>query len=144
MADSTIQYLGGLHAIWNGSDIQDDPVTEDVIECGPPDRIHSSEGDDTIHGNCGDDVIEAGSGNDNVIGGLGDDIVKDLFGDDVLKGGPDDDVITGGPGLDLLQGNANDDFILAGNDQSETLRRLRRRRDVHGRRRNRILRWCRR
>ena len=93
--------------------------TEDIIECGPPDRISSSEGDDTIHGNCGDDIIEAGAGNDNVIGGLGDDIVTDIFGDDVLKGGPDDDVIAGGPGLDLLQGNADDDFIIAGNDQSE-------------------------
>ena len=38
-ADNTIQYLGGLHTIWNGSDIQDDPLTENVIECGPPDRI---------------------------------------------------------------------------------------------------------
>ena len=117
-ADNTIQYLGGLHTIWNGSDIQDNPDPT-VIDCGPPDRIHSSEGDDTIHGNCGDDVVEAGSGNDNVIGGLGDDIIKDLFGDDVLKGGPDDDVIAGGPGLDLLQGNADNDFIVAGNDQSE-------------------------
>ncbi len=119
LGDGTIRYLGGLHTIWNGSDIQDNPATEDIIECGPVDRVVSSEGDDTIHGNCGDDVIEAGSGNDNVIGGLGDDIITDLFGDDVLKGGPDDDVISGGSGLDLLQGNAGDDFIVAGNDESE-------------------------
>ena len=26
-ADGTIRYLGGLHTIWNGSDIQDDPDT---------------------------------------------------------------------------------------------------------------------
>ena len=82
----------------------------------------ASEGDDTIRGNDGDDWMEGGDGVDNLIGGLGDDIMNDLFGDDVLKGGDGDDAISSGQGFggDLNQGGRGKDFIVDGNDMTET------------------------
>ncbi len=64
--------------------------------------------------------MEGGAGNDQHIGGAGNDILTDIFGDDVMKGGPGNDAISGGSGpFDLLQGNDGNDFIVAGNDESE-------------------------
>src|SRR4029079_10824735 len=101
-----IRYLGPEHVIWNGT------VNGD--------NIVSSEGDDTLTGGPGNDRMEGGAGNDNHIGGDGDDILTDTFGDDVMKGGPGNDAIAGGSGpFDLLQGNEGNDFIFAGNDESE-------------------------
>ena len=101
-----IRYLGAEHVIWNGSNGNDNVV--------------SSEGDDTLTGGQGNDRMEGGAGNDNHIGGDGDDILTDTFGDDVIKGGPGHDAISGGSGpFDLLQGNEGNDFIFAGNDESE-------------------------
>jgi beta-lactam-binding protein with PASTA domain len=106
LADGTVRYSGGGHAIWNGR--------------AGDDRIRSSIGDDTLRGNDGNDVIEGGAGNEEFLGGNGDDILTDLFGDDVIKGGPGNDAIHGGAGpFDLLQGNEGHDFIVGGNDASE-------------------------
>ena len=107
--NGTIRYNGPAHVIWNGRD--------DLNS----DRIFSSEGDDTLRGNGGNDVMEGGAGNDNHLGGAGDDILTDTFGEDVIKGGDGNDAISGGSGpFDLLQGNGGHDFIVAGNDVSET------------------------
>ena len=66
--------------------------------------------------------MQGGDGVDNLIGGLGDDIMNDLFGDDVLKGGDGDDAISSGQGFggDLNQGGRGKDFIVDGNDITET------------------------
>lgn len=109
MPNGTIRYVGSAHVIFNGRDDAN------------ADRVISSEGDDTLRGNGGNDVMEGGSGNDQHLGGAGDDILTDSFGDDVIKGGPGNDAISGGAGaFDLLQGNDGHDFIVAGNDFSET------------------------
>ena len=108
MPDGTIRYTGPLHAIWNGTD-----------ENG--DRLFSSEGDDTLHGAGGDDTMEGGAGNDSFIGGDGDDVLTDLFGEDNIKGGAGNDAISSGSGpFDLVLGGAGHDFIVAGNDVTET------------------------
>jgi hypothetical protein len=107
MPNGTIRYAGPEHVVFNGRN-----------DAG--DRMFSSEGDDTMRGDGGNDVMEGGAGNDQHIGGAGDDILTDVFGEDVMKGGPGNDAISGGSGpFDLLQGNEGNDFIVAGNDESE-------------------------
>jgi hypothetical protein len=107
LPNGTLRYVGAAHVIFNGRPAAD--------------RIVSSEGDDTIRGDDGNDVIEGGTGNDSPIGGAGDDILMDTFGEDVIKGGPGNDAISGGSGpFDLLQGNEGHDYIVGGNDVSET------------------------
>ncbi len=103
-----LRYTGPAHAVFNGT--------------ASDDRVWASEGDDTIRGNDGDDWMQGGDGVDNLIGGLGDDIMNDLFGDDVLKGGDGDDAISSGQGFggDLNQGGRGKDFIVDGNDITET------------------------
>ncbi len=103
-----LRYNGPAHAVFNGT--------------ASDDRVWASEGDDTIRGNDGDDWMQGGDGVDNLIGGLGDDIMNDLFGDDVLKGGDGDDAISSGQGFggDLNQGGRGKDFIVDGNDITET------------------------
>jgi Ca2+-binding RTX toxin-like protein len=105
----TIRFSGPEHVVFNGRD-----------DAG--DRIHSSEGDDTVRGNGGDDWMQGGDGADNLVGGEGDDIMNDLNGDDVLKGGPGNDAMSSGPGFggDLNQGGRGKDFIIGGNDVTET------------------------
>ena len=107
MPNGSVRYPGAEHVNMVGGDTIGD-------------RIHSGEGDDTVRGNGGNDRLEGDGGNDAIIGGAGDDIITDSFGEDVLKGGPGHDAIRGGPFFDLLQGNAGDDFIVQGNDLSET------------------------
>ncbi|HYO39986.1 MAG TPA: peroxidase family protein [Nocardioidaceae bacterium] len=106
--DGTIRYGGPAHVVFNGSDRND--------------KLHSSEGDDTMRGNDGDDRMEGGDGADNLIGGLGDDIMTDLFGDDVLKGGDGNDALSSGRGFagDLNQSGRGKDFVVGGNDTTET------------------------
>ncbi|HET8961150.1 peroxidase family protein [Nocardioides sp.] len=103
-----LRYTGPAHAVFNGT--------------SSADRVWASEGDDTIRGNDGDDWMQGGDGVDNLIGGLGDDILNDLFGDDVLKGGDGDDAISSGQGFggDLNQGGRGRDFIVDGNDMTES------------------------
>src|SRR4029077_16505192 len=86
------------------------------------DRIRSSEGDDTLRGNGGNDHLEGGDGVDNLIGRRGDYFLTDLVGDDVLKGGAGNDYLSSGQGFggDLNQGGRGDDFIVGGNDMTET------------------------
>ena len=66
--------------------------------------------------------MEGGDGVDNLIGGLGDDLLTDLNGDDTLKGGDGDDTLSSGQGFggDLNQGGRGNDFIIGGNDMTET------------------------
>ncbi len=108
-ANGTIRYLGAEHVLWNGSPRND--------------RARSSEGDDTFRGNVGNDVYEGGDGNDHIIGGEGDDILTDLFGDEMIKGGPGNDTISSGRGFggDLVLAGAGHDFIIGGNDMTETI-----------------------
>ena len=102
-----LRYIGASHAIFNGTPNGD--------------RIHSSEGDDTLRGDDGNDVMEGGSGNDSHIGGAGDDILTDVFGEDNIKGGPGNDAISSGAGpFDLVLGNEGHDFIVGGNDVTES------------------------
>ena len=108
LPDGTIRYNGPEHVLFNGT--------------SNGDRIWSGEGDDTIRGNDGNDWVEGGDGNDNIVGGLGDDILLDLGGDDNIKGGDGNDVISSGQGFggDLNQGGRGKDFIIGGNDTTET------------------------
>lgn len=108
MADGTIRFGGGEHVVFNGT--------------AGNDRVWSSEGDDTIRGNDGDDWMQGGDGNDHHVGGLGDDILQDLAGDDTLKGGDGDDALSSGQGFggDLNQGGRGKDFVVGGNDITET------------------------
>jgi Ca2+-binding RTX toxin-like protein len=108
LPSGTIRYGGPEHVVFNGS--------------AGNDRVWSSEGDDTIRGNDGNDWMEGGDGNDNLIGGLGDDLLTDLSGDDTLKGGDGDDTLSSGQGFagDLNQGGRGNDFIIGGNDTTET------------------------
>ena len=106
MADGTIRYNGGLHALFVG--------TENA------DRVRSSIGDDTLRGNESDDRLEGGAGNDQIVAGSGDDVLTDTFGDDVLKGGDGDDAMASGPGFDLNQGGLGNDFVVGGSDPTET------------------------
>ena len=103
-----LRYTGPAHAVFNGTDTDD--------------RVWASEGDDTIRGNDGNDWMQGGDGVDNLIGGLGDDIMNDLFGDDTIKGGDGDDAISSGQGFggDLNQGGRGKDFVVDGNDITET------------------------
>ena len=106
--NGTIRFAGAEHVAFNGTENGD--------------LITSSEGDDTMRGNDGDDIMQGGDGNDNHIGGLGDDILNDLAGDDTLKGGDGDDALSSGQGFggDLNQGGLGKDFIVGGNDITET------------------------
>ena len=108
MPNGTIRFGGGEHTVFNGT--------------ANGDRMWASEGDDTLRGNDGNDWLQGGDGNDNHIGGLGNDIMQDLAGDDVLKGGDDNDAISSGQGFggDLNQGGRGKDFIVGGNDITET------------------------
>jgi Ca2+-binding RTX toxin-like protein len=103
-----LRYTGPAHAVFNGTNGED--------------RVWASEGDDTIRGGDGADWMEGGDGVDNLIGGLDDDIMNDLFGDDTLKGGDGDDAMSSGQGFggDLNQGGRGKDFIVNGNDITET------------------------
>ncbi|HEY3164459.1 MAG TPA: choice-of-anchor D domain-containing protein, partial [Candidatus Limnocylindrales bacterium] len=109
MGDGTVRFAGPEHVVFNGT--------------ARDDRVWSSEGDDTIRGNNGDDWINGGDGNDNHVGGLGDDILLDPNGDDTLKGGDGNDTLSSGQGFggDLNQGGRGSDFIVGGNDFTETL-----------------------
>ncbi len=111
MPNGTIRYGGPEHVVFNGSD-----------DSAAGDRVWSSEGDDTFRGNGGNDWVEGGDGNDNLIGGLGDDTLLDLNGDDNIKGGDGDDVISSGTGGggDLNQGGRGRDYIIGGNDMTES------------------------
>ncbi len=108
MPDGTLRFGGGEHVVFNGT--------------AGADRVWASEGDDTIRGNDGDDWMQGGDGNDHHVGGLGDDILVDLAGDDVLKGGDGDDALSSGQGFggDLNQGGRGKDFVVGGNDITET------------------------
>jgi Ca2+-binding RTX toxin-like protein len=108
MGDGTIRYTGVEHVVFNGTSGND--------------RIWSSEGDDTINGYDGDDWMEGGDGNDSLIGGLGDDILLDFNGDDTLKGGDGNDALSSGQGFgaDLNQGGRGHDWIVGGNDFTES------------------------
>ncbi|MFM7684319.1 MAG: peroxidase family protein [Actinomycetota bacterium] len=108
-ANGTIRYLGAEHVVWNGSERAD--------------RARSSEGDDTFRGNVGNDVYEGGDGNDHIIGGEGEDIITDLFGDEMIKGGPGNDTISSGRGFggDLVLAGSGHDFVIGGNDATETI-----------------------
>jgi Ca2+-binding RTX toxin-like protein len=103
-----LRYTGPAHTVFNGT--------------AGADRMWASEGDDTIRGNDGEDWMQGGDGVDNLIGGLGDDIMTDLFGDDTLKGGDGNDALSSGQGFggDLNQGGRGKDFIVNGNDLTET------------------------
>jgi len=107
--DGTLRFSGTEHVVFNGSDTLND-------------RMWASEGDDTLRGNGGDDWMQGGDGNDNHVGGLGDDILVDLNGDDVLKGGAGNDALSSGQGGggDLNQGGPGKDFVIGGNDITET------------------------
>ncbi|HET9861347.1 MAG TPA: peroxidase family protein, partial [Nocardioidaceae bacterium] len=111
----TIRFSGPEHVVFNGRD-------EAPTAAVPGDRIQSSEGDDTVRGNAGNDWMQGGDGADNLVGGEGDDIMNDLNGDDVLKGGPGNDAMSSGQGFggDLNQGGLGKDFIIGGNDVTET------------------------
>ena len=105
----------------------DGPAPRRVQRQGHPaaERLGSSpsEGDDTLRGNGGNDRLEGGNGVDNLIGGLGDDILTDLgVLDDTLKGGDGNDYLSSGQGNggDLNQGGRGNDFIVGGNDITET------------------------
>ena len=104
----TLRYTGPAHTVFNGT--------------SGDDRVWASEGDDTIRGNDGNDWMQGGDGADSLIGGLGNDILNDLFGDDVLKGGDGNDALSSGQGFggDLNQGGRGKDFIVNGNDLTET------------------------
>ena len=110
MADGTIRYgkVPGAHTVFNGT--------------AGNDKMWSGEGDDTIRGNNGNDRIQGGDGVDSLIGGLGNDVIQDLAGDDTLKGGDGNDVLSSGQGFggDLNQGGRGNDFILGGNDITES------------------------
>ncbi|MEY4173227.1 MAG: hypothetical protein RI900_392 [Actinomycetota bacterium] len=108
-ANGGIRYTGAEHVVWNGSLGND--------------RARSSEGDDTFRGNDGNDVYEGGDGNDHIIGGEGDDIITDLFGDEMIKGGPGNDTISSGRGFggDLVLSGSGHDFVIGGNDMTETI-----------------------
>jgi Ca2+-binding RTX toxin-like protein len=103
-----LRYTGGEHVVLGGT--------------SGDDILISSEGDDTVWGDEGNDRIDAGYGNDQVEAGDGDDIITDLGGDDVLKGNAGNDVIQGGNAViaDLLMGGPGHDFIINGEDASET------------------------
>ena len=110
------RYDGPLHVVFNGRDLDTQPPSA-------VDSIFSSEGDDTLRGNGGNDKLEGGNGVDNIIGGLGNDILTDLgVLDDTLKGGGGNDVLSSGQGNggDLPMGGLGDDFIIGGNDVTES------------------------
>ncbi|HEX7862242.1 MAG TPA: peroxidase family protein [Verrucomicrobiae bacterium] len=108
LGDGTIRYTGPEHVVLNGT--------------AGNDRIWASEGDDTINAGDDNDWMEGGDGNDTLIGGLGDDFLLDLGGDDTLKGGDGNDVLSSGQGFgaDLNQGGRGHDWIVGGNDFTET------------------------
>ncbi|MGH3366732.1 MAG: fibronectin type III domain-containing protein, partial [Nocardioidaceae bacterium] len=107
--EASLRYAGPAHTVFNGT--------------AGADRMWASEGDDTIRGGDQNDWMQGGDGVDNLIGGLGNDIMNDLAGDDTLFGGDGHDAMSSGQGFagDLNQGGRGNDFIVGGNDTTETL-----------------------
>lgn len=137
--DDTIYGEGGNDTLLGGGD-------NDHIEGGSGDDfLNGQEGDDFLQGNQGDDVMRGGAGNDTMRGGKdndemeggadndfvcgdrgndtlygnqGDDVLCGKDGDDTLFGGPGDDKLSGGNGFDTLNGQADYDFCVEGESDS--------------------------